>query len=89
MAFSANSAPENKPVPLSVTKEKFPDADYFAIFDSTLVDMQETGLSFYREHRLIKILTANGGIQLPQTIALTSSATPTMNCINSSFASFQ
>ncbi len=63
MAFSANSAPENKPVPLSVTKEKFPDADYFAIFDSTLVDMQETGLSFYREHRLIKILTANGGKQ--------------------------
>ena len=63
MVFSANGTSENKPVPLSVTKEKFPDADYFAIFDSTTVEMQESGLSYYREHRLIKILTANGGKQ--------------------------
>ena len=55
------SATENKPVPLSITKEKYPDADYFTIFDSTKVDMQESGLSFYQEHRLIKILTPNGG----------------------------
>jgi len=63
MVFSVQGKPESKPVPLSVTKENFPDADYFTIFDSTKVDMQESGLSYYREHRLIKILTANGGKQ--------------------------
>ncbi len=57
------SIPERKPVPLTITKEKFPDANYYTIFDSTKVDMQESGLSFYWEHRLIKILTSDGGKQ--------------------------
>jgi hypothetical protein len=57
------AAPEKKPVPLSVANEKFPDADYVTIFDSTKVDMQESGLSYYLEHRLIKIQTINGGKQ--------------------------
>jgi len=51
------------PVPLTITREKYPDADYYTIFDSTKVDMQESGLSYYLEHRLIKILTSNGGKQ--------------------------
>ena len=36
-------------------------ADYVTIFDSTKVKMQESGLSFYREHQLVKILTQAGG----------------------------
>ncbi|HWR99463.1 MAG TPA: hypothetical protein VN249_02550, partial [Prolixibacteraceae bacterium] len=57
------SAPENMKDQLSAASGKFPDADYFTIFDSTKVDMQESGLSFYREHRLIKIQTISGGKQ--------------------------
>ena len=67
MGFGATllsfSAPEKKPVQLSIANEKFPDADYITIFDSTKVDMQESGLSYYREHRLVKIQTINGGKQ--------------------------
>ena len=57
------SASERKPATLTITKDKFPDADYLAIFDSTKVDMQESGLSFYQEHRLIRILTPAGAKQ--------------------------
>ncbi len=35
-------------------------ASHVVIFDSTRVDMQESGLSYYNEHKLIKILDAQG-----------------------------
>ena len=41
--------------------KQFKDAEYVTIFDSTRVKMEESGLSYYREHRLIKILTLAGG----------------------------
>jgi len=40
---------------------QFQKSDYIAIFDSTKVKMQESGLSYYNEHQLIKILTPAGG----------------------------
>jgi len=41
--------------------KKFPGADYIVIFDNIKVDVQESGLSYYNEHKLIKILTPEGG----------------------------
>lgn len=43
-------------------KEDFPNANYVTIFDSTKVDVQETGLSYVSTHSLYKILTAKGAI---------------------------
>lgn len=40
--------------------EDFPNQNLLIIFDSTNVDMQESGLSFYHTHSLYKILTAKG-----------------------------
>lgn len=40
--------------------EKFPKSDVVVIFDSTSVEMQATGLSYYQMHSLTKILTTNG-----------------------------
>lgn len=42
----------------------YPGAAYLVLFDSTHVDMQETGLSYYQTHQLFKILTPAGGRQL-------------------------
>jgi len=38
----------------------FPKSDVVVIFDSTSVQMQPTGLSYYQMHSLTKILTTNG-----------------------------
>ena len=38
----------------------YPNQNLLIIFDSTDVDMQETGLSFYHTHSLYKILTDKG-----------------------------
>ena len=38
----------------------YPNHDLLIIFDSTDVDMQESGLSFYNTHSLYKILTTEG-----------------------------
>ncbi|MCD6113355.1 MAG: DUF3857 domain-containing protein [Bacteroidales bacterium] len=43
-------------------KEDFPKANYIIIFDSTKVNVQETGLSYVNTHSLYKILTAKGAI---------------------------
>jgi transglutaminase-like putative cysteine protease len=39
---------------------EYPHADIVVIFDSTTVNMQPTGLSYYQMHQLIKILTPEG-----------------------------
>ena len=41
-----------------------PGSDYIVVFDSTHVDMQESGLSYYNIHQLFKVLTYKGGQQL-------------------------
>ncbi len=40
---------------------RYPVAGYVVIFDSAKVDMKESGLSYYNEHKLIKILNPQGG----------------------------
>lgn len=42
----------------------FPDADLLMIFDSTDVDVQETGLSYINTHTLYKVLTSSGAKKL-------------------------
>ncbi|MDZ7742589.1 MAG: DUF3857 domain-containing protein [Bacteroidota bacterium] len=43
-------------------KEQYPDADFITIFDSTLVDVAESGLSYTNTHQLFKILTPKGAL---------------------------
>ena len=40
--------------------DEYPDANLLTIFDSTMVDVQESGLSFVNIHKLYKVLTAKG-----------------------------
>ncbi len=42
----------------------YPNHDELIIFDSTLVDMQETGLTYVHNHTLTKVLTAHGATEL-------------------------
>jgi transglutaminase-like putative cysteine protease len=42
----------------------YPGSDLLIIFDSTHVDVQETGLSYVNTHRLYKVLTAAGAKRL-------------------------
>jgi hypothetical protein len=46
------------------TAKEFPNAGYLLVYDSTRVDVQETGLSFYINSRLFKILTPSGAKEL-------------------------
>ncbi len=44
--------------------DDFPGSKLLIIFDSTSVDMQESGLSYYNTHTLYKVLTVAGAKQL-------------------------
>jgi len=44
--------------------EKYPNADVIVIFDSTDVDVQESGLSYVKTHTLYKVLTTSGAKRL-------------------------
>jgi hypothetical protein len=46
------------------TVSEFPNDNVLVVFDSTSVDVQETGLSFYSMHRLYKVLTQHGALDL-------------------------
>src|SRR5674476_613467 len=46
------------------TVSDFPNDNVLVVFDSTSVDVQETGLSFYSMHRLYKVLTQHGALDL-------------------------
>ncbi|RPH28636.1 MAG: DUF3857 domain-containing protein [Bacteroidales bacterium] len=46
------------------TAMEFPNAGYILVYDSTRVDVQETGLSYYNNSRLFKILTPSGAKEL-------------------------
>ncbi len=45
-------------------QEDFPNANYLTLFDSTMVDVQESGLSYVNIHRLYKVFTADGAKEL-------------------------
>jgi transglutaminase-like putative cysteine protease len=42
----------------------YPNHDQLIIFDSTTVDMQETGLTYVLNHTLTKVLTSHGALEL-------------------------
>jgi len=42
------------------TSKEYPNAGYILVYDSTRVDVQESGLSYYNSARLFKILTPSG-----------------------------
>ncbi|MBE0644476.1 MAG: DUF3857 and transglutaminase domain-containing protein [Bacteroidetes bacterium] len=44
----------------STTGKDYPAADVVVLYDSTDVDVQESGLSYVRMHKLVKVLTAKG-----------------------------
>lgn len=44
--------------------EKYPNTNVLTVFDSTVVDVQESGLSFVNTHQLFKILTKKGALDL-------------------------
>ncbi len=43
---------------------KFPNDKLLILFDSTLVDMQESGLTYVRNHTLTRVLDAKGALEL-------------------------
>ncbi len=55
--------PINNLIENSGNSEDYPGSDLLVIFDSTTVDVQESGLSYVNEHQLFKILTAKGAKQ--------------------------
>ncbi len=42
----------------------YPNHDQLVVFDSTLVDMQETGLTYVVSHTLTKVLNSHGALEL-------------------------
>jgi len=57
----ALSTPVRKLIKDAGGSSRYPGAGYVVIFDSAKVDMKESGLSYYNEHKLIKILNPQGG----------------------------
>ncbi len=45
-------------------KKDYPGANVLVIFDSTTVDVQESGLSYVNSHKLYKVLTSKGALNL-------------------------
>jgi len=58
------AGPVNELILKAGSAEDYPKAAYLTIFDSTSVDVQETGLSYVNIHKLYKILTAAGAKEL-------------------------
>ncbi len=46
------------------TAKEYPNAGYILVYDSTSVDVQETGLSYYNNSRLFKVLSPSGAKEL-------------------------
>ena len=49
-------------------KKDYPNANILVVFDSTSVDVQESGLSYVNTHRLYKVFTPKGALDLKQII---------------------
>ncbi len=57
---AAFSQPVQQLIQKAGNSNDHPGAGHVVIFDSTKVDMQESGLSYYHDHKLIKILNSKG-----------------------------
>jgi hypothetical protein len=62
-SLHAFAQPARKRIETAGTATQFPHSAYMVIFDSTKVDMAESGLSYYNEHKLVKILSTAGAKQ--------------------------
>jgi hypothetical protein len=60
LQLAAQTGPVNQLIQKAGDSAAHPGASHVIIFDSTRVDMQESGLSYYNEHKLIKILNVQG-----------------------------
>lgn len=49
-------------------KKDYPNANMLIVFDSTNVDVQESGLSYVTTHKLYKVFTPKGALELKQII---------------------
>lgn len=58
--FALNAQNYQELIAKAGDSKTFPNSDVVVIFDSTSVQMQPTGLSYYQMHQLTKILTAEG-----------------------------
>ena len=48
----------------AIKSEDFPNANVVVVFDSTIADVQETGLTYVNMHRLYKVMTPSGALQM-------------------------
>lgn len=63
IGYQLFAQPSRKLIETAGTVAQFPHSPYMVLFDSTQVDMAESGLSYYNEHKLVKILTPSGARQ--------------------------
>jgi hypothetical protein len=61
---SADRRPPTADLIKSVKSEDYPGANVVVVFDSTLADVQESGLTYVNIHRLYKVFTPAGALQL-------------------------
>lgn len=48
----------------AIKSSDFPNANVVVVFDSTIADVQETGLTYVNMHRLYKVMTPSGALQM-------------------------
>ena len=61
--FTAYSGPTEDRLK-SINAADYPGANVVVVFDSTFSDVQETGLTYVNMHRLYKVMTPAGALQL-------------------------
>ena len=66
--ISASADKINDLIKKAGTSKEYPGSNVLIVFDSTRVDMQESGLSYYNTHILYKILTTDGAKELSTII---------------------
>ena len=64
LAIAVHADPISDLIKNSGCPDQFPGAGKLIIFDSTFSDVQETGLTYVYTHRLYKVLTAKGALDL-------------------------
>jgi len=67
ISFLVLAGPKNL-IKKAGNSKDFPGANYIVIFDSTIVDVKESGLSYNNVHKLYKVLTVNGAKKLNHII---------------------
>jgi len=58
-----NAAPIEELLKTAGTADDYPGSNYLTVFDSTKVQVQETGLGYFYTHQLFKVLTKKGALE--------------------------